>query len=73
MEMLLELLQNFLISTGIGESIDSLIREFFQTFAQYGEVMVISTFFILFFIRFLQVFIGLFFMFLLIKFGIIIL
>ena len=52
MEMLLELLQNFLISTGIGESVDGLIREFFQTFAQYGEVMAISTFFILFFIRF---------------------
>lgn len=73
MEMLLELLQNFLISTGIGESVDGLIKEFFQTFAQYGEVMAISTFFILLFIRFLQVFIALFFMFLLIKFGIIIL
>lgn len=73
MEMIMnvfEWLHTFLISSGIAEGIDNFIREFFR---DMGEIIVLSTFFIILFIRIFKFLLIMMVVFALIKFGILIL
>ncbi len=76
MEMIMnvfEWLHTFLISSGIAEGIDNFVREFFRAMGDMGEIIVLSTFFIILFIRIFKFLLVMMVVFALIKFGILIL
>ncbi len=66
------LLHTFLISSGIAEGMDNFVREFFQTMGEMGEVIVLSGFFLVIFIRIFKFLLAMMFIFALIKLGLLV-
>ena len=62
-------LHTFLLSSGIAEGMDNFVREFFKAMGEMGEIIVLSGFFLVIFIRILKFLLAMMFVFALIKLG----
>ncbi len=65
-------LHTFLISSGIAEGMDNFVREFFRAMGEMGEILILSGFFLIIFIRIFKFFLAMMFIFALIKFGLLV-
>ena len=66
---ILDWLNSFLVTTGIAENIDGFIQDFFKNMGEMGEIIVLSTFFLILFIRIFKFLLLMMIVFILLKFG----